>query len=442
MAHAMVWPVLYAYFGIFGAVLFLLLFGEAEMFEGTIVERAHYYMTEGCCLCGSFVARRALGEARGVRLASACDEWLCNRPNPAMQLVYLALVMGGYAAYWTSVYDLVGTFDKLSIPILMFTSISTWLVVCWSDPGAITAENYEAMAAAYPHDETLFHPIVCKTLGVVAPARSKYCRVTKRRIARFDHFCGWMNNSIGENNLRYFVSFLAIHVVMCAYAGTVALSCVRNEISRRGLWDVGFEGKDGTPTKLTEDYALFARFALWHFAPILGLAAFLYILVIALGAFLGYHLWMISKGMTTNETFKWQSYKRALKHLAMERAAEGGGDGGGGGGGGGDDDDDAVKDAMDAMEDEDVGCAPAVGGGGGGGGASDGGGGFASRIPGARYLGFARKKKNNNKSFVMPPVVNKYDKGFRTNLHEVFFPLSFAAQRRIDEEKRAAKKKK
>ena len=392
MAHAMVWPVLYAYFGIFGAVLFLLLFGEAEMFEGTIVERAHYYMTEGCCLCGSFVARRALGEARGVRLASACDEWLCNRPNPAMQLVYLALVMGGYAAYWTSVYDLVGTFDKLSIPILMFTSISTWLVVCWSDPGTITAENYEAMAAAYPHDETLFHPIVCKTLGVVAPARSKYCRVTKRRIARFDHFCGWMNNSIGENNLRYFVSFLAIHVVMCAYAGTVALSCVRNEISRRGLWDVGFEGKDGTPTKLTEDYALFARFALWHFAPILGLAAFLYILVIALGAFLGYHLWMISKGMTTNETFKWQSYKRALKHLAMERAAEGGGDGGGGG-------------------------------------ASDGGGGFASRIPGARYLGFARKKKNNNKSFMMPPVVNKYDKGFRTNLHEVFFPLSFAAQR-------------
>jgi hypothetical protein len=42
----------------------------------------------------------------------------------------------------------------------------------------------------------------------------------------------------------------------------------------------------------------------------------------------------------------------------------------------------------------------------------------------------------------MPPVVNKYDKGFRTNLHEVFFPLSVAAQRRIDEEKRTAKKKK
>ena len=59
--------------------------------------------------------------------------------------------------------------------------------------------------------------VAALAMGITCPARSKFCRVTRRRVARFDHFCGWMNNAIGENNLRYFVSFLALHVVLCAY---------------------------------------------------------------------------------------------------------------------------------------------------------------------------------------------------------------------------------
>lgn len=85
---------------------------------------------------------------------------------------------------------------------------------------------------AYPYDNVLFVPKMCRTMRIPAPARSKCggwkpsrrklvclliaahsrhrcehvarllfpCRfdgITNRRVARFDHFCSWMNNAIG-----------------------------------------------------------------------------------------------------------------------------------------------------------------------------------------------------------------------------------------------------
>ena len=50
------------------------------------------------------------------------------------------------------------------------------------------------------------------------------------------------------------------------------------------------------------------------------LSLFLAILVVMLGAFLGYHLWLIQKGMTTNESFKWSDYERFLRRTAETEA--------------------------------------------------------------------------------------------------------------------------
>ena len=51
----------------------------------------------------------------------------------------------------------------------------------------------------------------------VAYVRSKYCASTGLVIARMDHFCVWLNHSIGYGNHRTFILFLLVHLaaVVC-----------------------------------------------------------------------------------------------------------------------------------------------------------------------------------------------------------------------------------
>ena len=313
---------------LFGVVLFVLLFGESEMFQGTPVEQLHWLITDGLCVGCSWALKKIVGRAAGERVEAALGEFF-DRPNPAMQLVYASLVMGGYWVFCVHAYDLIGgdgegalsTWHRRAIPVAMLISIASWLATCWSDPGTVDARTLDAHLAAYPFDNVLYAPKLCPTLKVTCPARSKYCRVTRRRVGKFDHFCGWMNNAIGENNLRYFVSFLALHVALTSYGAWLCFAVIRGEISRRGLWGVAFEGPGGAPTTLARDRALLFRFVMYHFSPIVMLGVFLVILAVMLGSFLGYHAWMIAEGVTTNETFKIKDYQRSARRRA---AGEGG----------------------------------------------------------------------------------------------------------------------
>jgi hypothetical protein len=298
-------------------------------------------------------------------------------------------------------------------------------------------------------------------MGFTCPPRSKFCNVTRRRVAKFDHFCGWMNNCIGENNLKYFVSFLAMHVALCGYLAWLCFAVVYGELTRRGLWGVAFEGAGGEPVTLAQDWALLSKFCMYHFGPILMEGVFLVILVVMLGAFFGYHCWMIKHGVTTNETFKWKDHRRRVLRAARMLAAgegedEGEGDSEGEGEGDDDSDDDDEREVgcvgatASEKEKEDekkakrvneqkkqkaAGAAKAK--------AADGatvvkrsggGGGMLSRIPFARRLGLAGGAETARLPKVVvdvPPTRNIYDKGLRQNIAEVFFPPSQIAAREL-----------
>ena len=78
----------------------------------------------------------------------------------------------------------------------------------------------------YRYDCMLFWPNkVCPTANVCKIARSKYCATTKCNIARFDHFCPWVNNAIGEENYRVFLLFLSCHAVLLCY-GAICISLI------------------------------------------------------------------------------------------------------------------------------------------------------------------------------------------------------------------------
>ena len=82
-------------------------------------------------------------------------------------------------------------------PAATCVGLCAFLLTCFSDPGTVTAANVDAHLAAYAFDDFLYTPKRCPTMRLTCPPRSKFSRVTNRRVARFDHFCAWMNNDIG-----------------------------------------------------------------------------------------------------------------------------------------------------------------------------------------------------------------------------------------------------
>ena len=118
-------------------------------------------------------------------------------------------------------------------PLATASGLVLFFLTCFSDPGTVTAANVDVHLAAQPFDGALYAPKRCPTMRLTAPARSKFCRVTNRRVARFDHYCGWMNNAIGENNYRFFLGFLAWHVVLCAYGAGLMIAILFGEARAR-----------------------------------------------------------------------------------------------------------------------------------------------------------------------------------------------------------------
>lgn len=73
------------YILILALFIFVLLFGQSAQFEGTVVQKAHWFITEGLCSCtGSVVVK--VGGKRGQRMLDLFGEYYCDRPNPTLQV--------------------------------------------------------------------------------------------------------------------------------------------------------------------------------------------------------------------------------------------------------------------------------------------------------------------------------------------------------------------
>ena len=73
-------------------------------------------------------------------------------------------------------------------------------------------ENALSMAANGNMEEANMLPL-CHTCHIVRPLRSKHCSVQKRCVSCFDHFCPYVNNTMGSRNYKYFILFMAFGLV-------------------------------------------------------------------------------------------------------------------------------------------------------------------------------------------------------------------------------------
>eukprot|EP00898_Chlorokybus_atmophyticus_P005805 jgi/Chlat1/6225/Chrsp44S09040 len=114
---------------LFAALLFVLLFGQAEAFRRTPLPRVHAFITGGGCLHAQRCIAVVFGKA-GDRCLEHTEDLCCGRPNPLLQ------ARGLYTA-----------------PLLVTVCLVLFFLACWGDAGTITHTNVRVYAAMYPYDE-------------------------------------------------------------------------------------------------------------------------------------------------------------------------------------------------------------------------------------------------------------------------------------------------
>ncbi|KAI5587415.1 hypothetical protein POPTR_005G041000v4 [Populus trichocarpa] len=210
-------------------VIISFLCGQWPIFQGTPIERLHHFITFGAYdYFLRFVGFVFGDKARSLVLS--IERCCCDRPNPVMQVIYLAIIGATYYYIVKSSFRYIpgyylGEVHKYTSLLAVGIGIVLFLLTSFSDPGTVKAGNVSEYLLAYPYDNIIYTEKECSTCKIPKPARSKHCSICNRCVARFDHHCGWMNNCIGERNTRYFLAFLLWHCLLCIY-GAIALALI------------------------------------------------------------------------------------------------------------------------------------------------------------------------------------------------------------------------
>lgn len=249
-----------------------------------------------------------------------------------MVVAYFTLVGGCWFIVFANLYPwLLYDSPGLSnihavIGVFVFLAcFSAWAVANSSHPGIITTRNFHRYDH-YPYDHLLFEADrKCRTTGVYKIPRSKYDRIKyDGLVPRYDHFCGWTNNTYGEENYRWFLMFLLNHVIMCFYGTYVCYLLFSEEIKTKRLAQLTFFDRTTGETMQASYYIIF-QYIFARRTHEVGLTMVMFVMGIALMCFLGYHVYITSIGQTTNENGKWtdvRSWYKKQKHLYEKAVRE------------------------------------------------------------------------------------------------------------------------
>ena len=191
-----------------------------------------------------------------------------------------------------------------------------------SSPGIISSANAVPFYNHYPYDNYMYEPPSntsasdsSRNRQLLKLARSKFDRIKYHHyIPRYDHYCIWMNNTFGEENYRYFLLFLLIHVAMCVY-GSVILGIlfyndiyVIHQLHLRTFVDIFTKAEVPVTTFILFNYIVSS------YTYEVAVLAVLIVMSITLLLFLGYHIYMITfTGLTSNEMYKWSQIQKWYK---------------------------------------------------------------------------------------------------------------------------------
>lgn len=227
--------------------IYILIFGQSKFHRNGIVGRLNRAIRDApdaigstCCL-----ALMCFNRPKAQRQWSSVSAYMMDKPNPALIIFFCVMVGTAEFGYFKEVVPRQHSlFEQLFSVLFCACGWASFTVGCKSDPGTVVplanrgalAPRDRAVEAArdcrFRADGALYaaEASPCRTCGVDRPARSKHSKIGGHCVRRFDHYCPWLANDIGERNLRWFHLFVLTHAALCLYACYVCAS-VMNDIA-------------------------------------------------------------------------------------------------------------------------------------------------------------------------------------------------------------------
>ncbi|KAF1976925.1 palmitoyltransferase swf1 [Bimuria novae-zelandiae CBS 107.79] len=254
----------------------------------------------------------------GARLG----HYLMNEKHPVVMVFFLGLITASAGLFVPAVWSLLPLRHKLLVIVLLPQPYYfTYLCAKRNPETLITELNHAAQMRHYPYDRILFYPgNACRTCKFNKPARSKHCSICKSCVARADHHCVWVNNCVGRGNHKWFLALLLSTAILLAYGAYLAYFALGPRVEKQYARYEHWYKFRPSPGSNPSSWGTHGEKKLHYFltyvsiyideggvsAAGVGLLALL-TWPLPLGL-LGYQLYLVYAGMTTNESSKWADW--------------------------------------------------------------------------------------------------------------------------------------
>ncbi|KAM4698315.1 palmitoyltransferase ZDHHC4 [Rhinophrynus dorsalis] len=247
-------------------------------------------------------------------LQTCCNSWFQVR-NGAFVILHLILDALVFAEYS---WEVLGYCRELELNVLFLflpyalitANLYFFYQCCASDPGILTKQNEAVSVRTYEYDGILFHQgNTCPTCQLMKPSRSKHCSVCGCCVQRFDHHCVWVNNCIGALNVRYFLLYLLSLTLTAITLAGVITAFLLQVVLLSHMMTAAYIDLEGH--QQIASIAFIIQHLFLTFPRIVFTLGFLLILVLLLGGYTCFFLYMCLTNQTTNEWYKARSYRSA-----------------------------------------------------------------------------------------------------------------------------------